>query len=180
MKLLVVGGGGYVGSILGTTLDREHICYHFDRSPLPGKGRLVVADVTDPVAIHRAVQGMNGILYMPLGIRPGSAKDVTDPATNLEVNTLGFYLFAWAGLSAGIRRFIYVSTMDVYSHKQTHDTPITEEQPPAEFGPYGLSKRLGEQVGQAVVQKAEDATVIAIRLCLPRSEHDWSRRRLRA
>ena len=106
MKLLVVGGGGYVGSIVGDTLEREHICYHFDRNPIPGKARSTIAEVTDPVMVHRAVQEMEGVLYMPMGVRPGTVSDVGDPGICFFVHVLGFYLFLRAGLQAGVRRFI--------------------------------------------------------------------------
>ena len=173
MKLLVVGGGGYVGSILDKTLEHEHICYHFDRKPIPGKVRSVVADVTDPVMAHRAVQEMDGVLYMPLGVRPGTISDVGDPGICFSVHVLGFYLFLRAGLEHGVRRFIYVSSMGVYGHKQTCEHPITAQNAATGFNPYALSKRLGEMAGEAAVQRVPDATVVAARLCLPRHDRDW-------
>ena len=49
MKVLVVGGAGYVGTILRPALDKEHQCVHFDLSPVPGaQERTIIGDVTDP------------------------------------------------------------------------------------------------------------------------------------
>lgn len=172
MKLLVVGGGGYLGSIIGDMIEKEHVCYHFDHRPIPGKARCVVADAADPVMAQQAVQGMDGVLYMPLGVQPGTVKGVNDPALCFTVHVLGFYLFLRAGLEAGVRRFVYVSSMSVYDNNM-HEYPITEQRAAAAFGPYALSKRLGELVGEAGVQQYVDATVVSARLCLPRHDRDW-------
>ena len=179
MKLLVVGGGGKVGSIVMPALDREHICTHFDRRPLPGRGRSVIGEVTDPMAARQAVQGMDSILYMPLGIRPGTVKDLSDVRTNLDVHVMGFFLVVSAGFAVGIRRFIYVSSMDVYSGRQVREPPIRESTPAANFGVYGLSKRMGELVGQAAAQQVEASSVITARLCLPMGDREWEERKPR-
>jgi len=173
MKLLVVGGGGYVGSIVEQMLEREHICTHFDRKPMGHKARSMVGDVTDPLMAHRAVQDMDSVLYMPLGVRPGTTNDVNDPAVAFDVHVRGFYEFLRAGLKAGVRRFIYISTMDVYSYKQTQEHPIREQMPAAAFSPYGLSKRLGELVGEAAVQHRPETTVVSARLYMPKNDRDW-------
>ena len=173
MKLLVVGGAGYLGSIVDAALEAEHVCCHFDRKPLVGKARSVAGDVADLPAVRAAVRAMDAILYMPLGVRPGTRKDVTDPLSCFHVHVLGFYHFVQEGLNAGVRRFIYVSSLGVYREIMPKSPPLTESAPADSFEPYGLSKRLGELVARAAVAQHPDATIAVMRICYPLHDDDW-------
>ena len=170
--MLIVGGGGYLGSIIGDVLETEHICYHFDSKPV-SKARSVVGDVADVKAVAAAVRDMDIILYMPLGVRPGTVKDTTDSRTCFDVHALGFYHFVDEGLRAGVMRFIYVSTLGVFSIGKKGPEPLTEADEPNAFYPYGMSKRLGELVGAAAIQRHPEASVLTARLCLPCHKRDW-------
>ena len=173
MKLLIVGGAGYLGSIVGDVLEAEHVCYHFDRKLQVGKARSVVADATERAAVCAAVREMDAILYMPLGVRPGTRKDISDPVSCFHVHVLGFYNFVREGLRAGVRRFIYVSSLEVYRERMPEPRPLMETSPSESFEPYGLSKRLGELVALAAVQQHSDATVVSVRICYPRHDDHW-------
>ena len=179
MKVLVVGGAGYLGSIVGDVLETEHICYHFDCIPVD-KARSVVGDVSDVKAVAAAVRNMDMVLYMPLGVRPGTLSDVSDASTCFDVHALGFYHFVSEGLRAGVMRFIYVSTLGVFSKiEEKGRDPLTEGNAPDSFFPYGLSKRLGELVGAAAIQRRPELSMLVVRLCLPCHERDWPPRLLK-
>lgn len=177
MKLLIVGGAGYVGTLIRETLEAEHLCSHFDLNAIPGKARMTVASVTDPEAIQSAVQGMDCVLYMPLGLRRGATNFLNDPQYYFDVHALGFYYFVRAGLYSGVRRFIYVSSLSVYADLRS-PKPLCEDDDPDCFDAYGLSKRLGEYIGEAAIQRNPDTCVAAVRLFHPRNETDWPVRRL--
>jgi len=68
MKLLVVGGGGYVGTIVKPALEAEYDCIHFDLRPVEGaKNGTIVADVGNDSKVRQAVIGMDSVLYMAMG-----------------------------------------------------------------------------------------------------------------
>ena len=174
MKLLVVGGAGYVGTIIRDALETEHICYHFDRRPVPGKARSIIGDVTDFARVWEAVKGMDGVLYMPLASIPGTRR-IEDKKLCFDVQALGLYHFLEAGLEQRVRRFYFTSTLNVYTGRQMsgREGPLTETMVPRCFIPYGLSKRVGEFIAEAACQTYPKASVLAVRLCLPRQEQDW-------
>src|SRR5438552_1232857 len=114
MKVLVVGGAGYVGTILRPALEKEHQCVHFDLRPVPGaEERTIIGDVTDPDATTRAVQEMDVVLYLAMGA--GHSTKYVDPRPSFAVNTHGVYQFLKAALKSGIRRFVSTSTLSVYA-----------------------------------------------------------------
>lgn len=177
MKLLVVGGAGLVGSVIRPSLAEEFECTYFDVRPIPNPGpNDIVGDVNDDATVQRAVQGQQAVVYLAMGIRPGTAKDVSDIDQAFNVNVRGWYRVLFHGQQCGIRRYVYASTLSVYNPLRSMPF-IDESIPPTAFDPYGLSKRLGEQIGAAAVQKHPDTVIVAVRMCLPQRDEDWARLR---
>jgi len=171
MKVLVVGSAGYVGSILRPALEAEHEVRHFDRFPVPGaEQRTVVADVNDGDAINRAVQDMDAVLYLAMGVVGN--KNVSEVNTAFDVNVRGMYRFLHTATAAGVKRFVYASTLSVYEH-YSRIKPMTEEVPADAWGVYGASKRLGETLCEMASQKFPEATFLVLRLMLPRNDKDF-------
>lgn len=178
MKLLVVGGAGYVGRIVCPALAVEHECTHYDLRPVEGaEDHTIIADVNDDEQVKAAVAGTEGILYMPMGSRSGDHGTVgqIDPA--FDVNVKGLYRFLAAGLSAGASWFCYVSSMSVYGdllHKPK-TTPLSERDPADSRYTYGISKRVGEHLCQIHAEIFPQAVVLSLRLTQPMNEDDWAR-----
>ncbi len=177
MKVLLVGGAGYVGHIVRPGLEADHEIYCFDRRPVEALGqRSFVGDVNDDTAIMHAVYGMDAIIYMALGAPPTESikaiKKAEDIDLAFDVNVRGLYRFLAAGLKAGARKFINAGSLSVY-HRIGHVVPIDETVQPDAWDPYGISKRLGETLCAAAGQRYPHATIITLRLMLPRMEEDF-------
>ena len=172
MKVLVVGAAGYVGSILRPALEREHDCTYFDRREISrAEDRMIVGDVNDEAKVRRAVEGIEAIIYAPLGVKPGTQKDVGDIDASFGVNLRAWYRWLVIALEAGIRRFVYASSMSVY---HSLDRRRTDETMPADaWSAYGTSKRLAETVCESAAQAHPDITIVALRMYWPRNDQDW-------
>ena len=70
MKVLIVGGSGFVGSILRPALEAEHDCRCFDikQGDWPAEC-MVIGDVHDDDAVRTAVKDMDAVLYLAMGAR---------------------------------------------------------------------------------------------------------------
>ena len=171
MKVLVVGGAGYVGSILQPALQAEHDYYCFDQCRVEGLGdRSLAGDLNDDVAVKRAVKGMQSIVYLAME----NKKRPRDLDQSFNINTLGVYRLLTYSLKAGVRHFVYASSMSVYRHLWKHDgSTLDESTAPNAWDPYGLGKRLGEHVCQAAAQHYPRATIIALRLITPCNDEDF-------
>jgi nucleoside-diphosphate-sugar epimerase len=178
MKLLVVGGAGYVGRIIGPVLETVFDCTYFDIKPIKGcEDRTILADVSDKEKVQQAVAGMDAIIYLAMGVGPKSPNPAENPNVNdinaaFDVNVRGLYHFLYASLAAGTKRFIYVSTLSVY-HQRWKDIVLDENTPADSWHPYGLSKRAGEFICGCAAQTHPGACITAIRLITPRNEQDW-------
>lgn len=183
MHLLLIGGGGHLGSIVRPALEREHTCRYLDTRPIPdAEDRTIVADVNDDDAMRAALDGVDCALYMALGAgepfaMPGDRRG-PHRYQNLEacmsVNVLGVYRMLMHGLDMGVRRYVHASTLSVY--KTSGRPPVDETYEPNAWRPYGLSKRLAEQVCYAATQHDPEVSLLALRLVRPTTEEDWAER----
>jgi uronate dehydrogenase len=185
MKLLLVGGAGYVATTIRPGLEAVHECHFFDRVPVRGgEGRATLGQVTDPEKIRRSVAGMDAVVYLAMGTvgvghsRTGHRDDVQDLAAAFAVNTGGWYGFIAAGLEAGVRRFVYSSSLSVFS-PESPPFLVTDDRRTNAWHPYGVSKRLGELVCGMAHERQPDATFVCLRLMAPRNaEHFAARERM--
>ena len=172
MNLLIVGGAGYVGSILRPALEAAHRCRYLDLKPVPGaEDRTVVGSVNDDAAVARAVVGQEALLYLAMGTVNGNRRTVQDIDAAFDVNVQGLYRVLAAALAAGARRVCVASSLSVYRGRLA---ACTDETRPADaWDAYGMSKRGGEFICQAAAPHYPDATIVALRLILPRNDADW-------
>ncbi len=148
MRVLVTGGGGYVGSVLlRQLLDRGHDVRIVDRlywglAPI----REVLPSVEVIHADIRDVQddwfrGVDSVIHLA-----GLSNDPTanfDPDANWEINAVATERLAEAARRNGARRFVFGSSCSLYDGLPDGAT-YDEEAPIAPRGPYAESKRYGE------------------------------------
>jgi dTDP-4-dehydrorhamnose reductase len=175
LKLLIVGGAGYVGQLVCPAIDQEHDCTHYDQRPVSGaEDRTIIADVNDDDAIKDAVRDFEGVLYMAMGTDDTGleSSQLVDPA--FDVNVKGLYRFVSISLHSGVNWFCYVSSLSVYEGTTApHNLAINERVGADSWGPYGMSKRIGEFLCESLWRVFPQSVVLSLRLCLPKSEEDW-------
>jgi len=150
MKILVVGGAGYIGSHmvkrLGqmgcavTTLDNLSsghrdavLCGDFVHGDLADKALL--AEVLQPGCF-------DAVMHFASFIQVGES--VQKPATYYANNVTNTLHLLDAMRAAGVKRFIFSSTAATFGEPQY--TPIDERHPQVPINPYGRSKLMIEQV----------------------------------
>lgn len=185
MRVLIVGGAGFVASIIRPAMEAEYDCRYFDLKPVPDAAdRTTIGDVNDDATITRAIEGVDSVIYMAMG-RQGTDRSIIDHwnpnylTVTFDVNVKGAYRVMARSLAAGIRRFCYVSSLSVYRYKAQRDR-VDESTPADDWRPYGLSKRIGEFICAAAVQEYPDASIVALRLNLPVNQADWDNLQSRA
>ncbi len=178
MKLLIVGGAGYVGSIIVSAFEKEFECTYFDIRPVLGyEDRTILADVADEEKVQQAVVGMDAVLYLAMGVGKNTPYDKRKSTINeinpaFDVNVRGLYQFLYTSLKAGTKRFVYASTLSVYNNLRDK-TVFDEDRPANAWEPYGLTKRVGEFICGCAAQAHDSSCVTAIRLMMPCNETDW-------
>jgi nucleoside-diphosphate-sugar epimerase len=131
MKVFVTGGTGFIGShLIDRLLERSDAVRALVRSPhkatgLPERGvEIVSGDLDDVEALERGVAGTEVVYHVAglIGLK-GQRRQV------MHVNVDGTDHLLQASVAAGVRRFVYVSSVGVYGLSST-PRPIAEDAPP--------------------------------------------------
>jgi len=147
MRILITGGFGFIGGRLAQHL---HIAGHHvilgtrksDGKPdwLP-QGEVVQIVWSDGPALEQICAETDVVIHAS-GM---NAQDcIADPVAALECNGLATARLVKAAVSAGVKRFIYISTAHVYG--AWLQGVITEESCPRNLHPYATSHLAGEHV----------------------------------
>lgn len=150
MRVLVVGGAGYIGSHMVKVLfDAGHDVTTLDnlvtgyRDAVLG-GEFVCGDISDYAMLDRlfALHQFDGVMHFASHIQVGES--VREPAKYYRNNVAGTQNVLDAMVAHGVRHFIFSSTAAIYG--EPHYTPIDEAHPKNPINPYGHSKLMVEQI----------------------------------
>ena len=144
MKLLVVGGAGYIGSVVAAQLiDAGHTVTVADNLSkghdwaVPPKATFVEVDVLDASALTEVVgAGFDGVLHFAALSLVGES--VTEPTRYFRTNVAGTINLLDAIRAAGVQRLVFSSTAATYGEPE--EVPILETAPTVPTNPYGATK----------------------------------------
>jgi len=169
-RVLVTGGAGFIGSHLVEAVLREPgvravlVLDNLRNGSLENLAAaaddprldVLVDDVTDPGAVDRAVTGADVVLHLAcLGVR----HSLHSPLENHRVNAEGTLLLLEAARRAGVRRFVHVSSSEVFGTAQY--APMDERHPTWPETVYGASKLAGEAYARAAFRTHGFPVVVA-------------------
>jgi UDP-glucose 4-epimerase len=149
VRVLVTGGGGFIGSHLAERLlergDEVKILDSFATGRRENLAHLsgveiVEGDVQSFERAHNAVRGCDAVLHE--AALPSVPRSIQDPLTTHAVNATGTLNVLLAARDAGVRRVVYASSSSVYGSNE--QLPKHENQPVAPISPYAVSKLAGE------------------------------------
>ncbi|HWK80200.1 MAG TPA: UDP-glucose 4-epimerase GalE [Thermomicrobiales bacterium] len=151
MRVLVTGGGGYIGSVATEQLlQRGHDVIVADnfarghRAAVHPDAEVVEIDFRDAEGVLAGLQGrdIEAVLHFAaLHLVPES---VEKPSEYYRTNVVGGLNLLDAVRKLGIGKFVFSSTAAVYGEPEA--LPIVETSPKQPINPYGRSKWMVEQV----------------------------------
>jgi dTDP-glucose 4,6-dehydratase len=164
MRVLVTGGAGFIGSnYVRRTLQGHHpgladaevvvldkLTYAGVRenlAPVAGSPRLrfVQGDVCDPVLVDALVREVDEVVH--LAAESHVDRSITGAADFVTTNVLGTQVLLDAALRHGVRRFVHVSTDEVYG--SIAEGSWTEASPLEPNSPYAASKAASDLLARA-------------------------------
>lgn len=151
MKILVLGGAGYIGSHMAKTLSRAgHGVVIFDNlstgfRSLVKYGELVVGDLQDPVALDRLFSAHQFDAVMHFAAASLVGESVQDPAKYYANNVTNTLHVLDAMRRYQVKSMIFSSTAAVYGEPTAPDA-LNEDHPKRPINPYGRSKWMVEQI----------------------------------
>ncbi|SEE99103.1 NAD-dependent epimerase/dehydratase family protein [Ruania alba] len=171
MRILLIGGGGVVGTALAMRMRDRHEVTILDvrHVTLPGVSS-VVGDANEHESLEDLVPAADAVVHLAAIVPRGAeAARQIDAAVRLNVGSV------IQALTLSVRErvpsFVHISSLSVFQEFGRH--PIRAGAVPDAIAPYGLSKRLAEQACAALA--AEPTTVTSLRLAFPAQAGDWPR-----
>jgi UDP-glucose 4-epimerase len=150
MRVLITGGGGFIGSHLVERLMHDgHDVRVLDnfatgrRENLVDFGdhiEIVEGDVQSYERAHNAVRGCDVVFHQ--AALPSVPRSVQDPLTSNAVNVIGTLNILLAARDSGVRRVVYASSSSVYGSNAT--LPKDERLSAQPISPYAVAKLAGE------------------------------------
>lgn len=158
MRVLVTGASGMLGRAVADTLaDRGEDVTVLQRRPSGSPHREVLADIADPLAVQRAVEGQDAVVHLAAKVNVvGAWEDYR--RTNIE-GTRSLVEAARTGL---VQRFVQVSSPSVaHAGSSLAGVGAGVADPEGARGHYARSKAAAELI--ALGADGPDLTVTAIR-----------------
>ncbi len=148
-KVLVTGGGGFIGSHLVEKLvelgakTRALVHYNargswgwLDQSPRVGEVEVIAGDICDAESVAGATKDVEVVFHLAALI--AIPYSYTAPESYVRTNITGTLNALQAARRMGVKRFLHTSTSEVYG--TARQVPISEDHPLQGQSPYSASK----------------------------------------
>ncbi len=159
MNLLVTGGAGFIGSNFVRHMLRREGCRVRVFDALTYAGSLdnladvrdrptfefVQGDVCDGEAVQAAMAGIEVVVHF--AAESHNDRSIHGPGGAVSTNVMGTLTMLEAARAAGVGRFVYISTDEVYG--EARGAPMAETDAFRPRGPYSASKAGADLLGYA-------------------------------
>lgn len=147
--ILVTGATGFVGRALCDRLQGQDLLRITVRTPIAGtwaEQHDVVQAALEPAQDWRpALEGITTVVHCAARVHVMN-DDAVDPLSEFRrINVDGTLRLASQAAEAGVRRFVFISSIKVNGESTAPGRPFTALQAPAPIDPYGVSKWEAEQ-----------------------------------
>ncbi|MBL1353740.1 MAG: NAD-dependent epimerase/dehydratase family protein, partial [Zetaproteobacteria bacterium] len=144
MNVLVTGATGFVGSAVVKRLSEQGHVYAAVRKPSDmfseEVNQVIVGDLATGTDYTGAVKNMDVVIHVAARVHVMD-DDATDPLAEFrKVNVDGTLNLAKQAALAGIKRFVFISSIKVNGETTTGKPPFLPSDTYITTDPYGLSK----------------------------------------
>lgn len=163
--ILVTGANGFVGSALVARLVHQQIrtraCVRRDGLLVPsGVETVRVTGLSDSEDWSQALIGVSIVVHAAARVHVMVDKTEDPLAEFRRINVQGTLHLARQAAEAGVRRFIFISSIKVNGEETKPGQPFTADDPPAPIDAYGISKLEAERGLQQLASQTRMEVVI--------------------
>ncbi len=161
MKVLVTGGGGFIGrALIPCLIKAGHDVIASSRAPstvLPGASVRQVGELGPDTDWSAALDGIDAVVHLAARVHVMNEQAGGAVAENMRINAAGTARLASQAVQAGVKHFIFLSTIKVHG-EATPAEPFRADDTPHPLDPYAIAKLKAEQ---ALLEIAAEGTMRA-------------------
>lgn len=165
-RLLITGGSGFVGTVLCDKLEQQGIPY---RAVIRTSHKfndhnevVYVSEINGETNWKDAVNGIDVVIHIAARVHVMNDSAVHSLKEFRKVNTEGTLNLAFQAADAGVKRFIFISSIKVNGEYTAYGKPFTENSSLSPQDAYAISKYEAEQ-GLLSIAKQTGMEVVIIR-----------------
>jgi nucleoside-diphosphate-sugar epimerase len=166
MTVLLTGASGFLGRRVYSLAQLRHVemrcVFRSTASVYSATNAVLVPGLDDVTNWMAALQGIDAVIHTAARVHVMSDDSQNPLLAYRSVNVLGTLNLARQAAEAGVRRFIFISSIKVNGESTALDQPFTTDQIPAPNDPYGVSKYEAE-IGLKVIAEETGMEVVIIR-----------------
>ncbi|MEI6518728.1 MAG: dTDP-glucose 4,6-dehydratase [bacterium] len=174
-KILVTGGAGFIGSNFIRYILRQRpdtIIINFDLLTYAGNPdnmsdfdnlpnyHFIQGDISDQEDVKNVFDTFRPDFVVHFAAESHVDRSITDPSAFIRTNFAGTEMMLRVAKLHHIKRFLHVSTDEVYGSLSMTDPPFTENTPIAPNSPYSASKAASDLIARAYYQTYDMPVVI--------------------
>ena len=161
LVVLLTGANGFVGRNVAPVLTANGmIVRRAMRKPSPDANTVIIDPIGPQTNWEEALLGVDAVVHLAARVHHPREEHATD--IYRSINTDGTLHLARCAAKAGVRQFIYLSTVLVNGGSTDGRPPFREEDPVVPRGVYGQSKAAAE-AGLEALAKDTDMSITVIR-----------------
>jgi len=144
MKVLITGAQSRLGQAIVAELATDHRLRLWGSGQMAVEAEWVNGDLRDPDAAWRAVRGVDAVIHTGEPMVDLSEDALAREQELLDLATRGTHVLFQAGVDAGVKRFVYGSTLSVFASypDDVYISELWQPMPTPEMG--SLARYLGE------------------------------------
>ena len=166
MSLLVTGADGFIGSALGHKILEDNIKVKGVVQTLTNVSRLPkgieiveINDISQQADWTQALTGVDAVIHLAARVHI-IKESAADPLEAFrKTNVLGTEHFARMAAKAGVKRFLFMSSIGVHGEANL-GKPFTEKDVPCPVSAYAISKWEAEQALRKVAENSKMEVII--------------------
>lgn len=147
--VLVTGATGFVGGALARHLVEQGCTVRgASRTALPSSAQGIesfIVDLTEPTDWAAALRGADSLVHCAARVHVMRESSADPLAEFRRANVEGTLNLARQAADAGVRRFVFLSSVKVLGESTPPDRPFLPDSPPAPQDAYGVSKHEAEE-----------------------------------